>query len=129
MDVPQRRKRIFRVLSKAASAFLRLGRRAPSTRFGYSAGDVNRIAMELIDHQDKIETASYDPETGRQAVFAARRLVTDLPLADSGEKQLKAILHVLGALRLRQHANIGEYSSGAATIGSIIAALKTSLRP
>ncbi|MCZ4287847.1 hypothetical protein [Hoeflea alexandrii] len=83
----------------------------------------------ILDQQDAIEAASYDANTGRQAVFAARKSIQPLlGNGQSGTVKIDAIIIGLEGLRERQKNSAGEYSTGAATIGSILSEVRR-LRP
>lgn len=82
------------------------------------------LVEDILDQQDALEARSYDAPVGREAVFAARRAIEALPSCSSSLDCLSAILDALDDVRSRQRANCGEYSSGAATIGSIVAAIR-----
>lgn len=83
--------------------------------------DVIAAVDAILDAQDAIERRSYDPKIGIMAVASARRVLEDLPVVASGERQLGLILAAFGRLRERQAASVGEFSTGASTIGSILA--------
>jgi hypothetical protein len=101
---------------------LRWGRWAGRTPDGRA---VVRAVADILDQQHAIESRSYDARTGIMAVAAARRVLAALPVDRSGPRQIEAVLGAFEWLKDLQKANMGEYASGAATIGAILGAIRT----
>jgi len=87
--------------------------------------DLEAIVNAVLDRQDDIEARSFDSATGRMAVFAARRALEPVFQTVPPGAQRAEVTRILEALQERQKANKGDYSTGAATIGSILSAIRS----
>ena len=93
--------------------------------FRFRTGErVHAEVMSIINRQAAIEAESYDAKTGLLAVSSAQLLVEHIRVEKSPSRQLEIILDALEDLSLRQRENRGHYSTGSATIGSIISRIK-----
>lgn len=108
-------------MTRLARLLARLTRRRED---GSSGAAVIATVEAILDRQHLIERESYDAKVGLAAVFAARRVLAELPIEASGTDQLRQIVTGFERLKKRQAANAGEFATGAATIGSILSEIE-----
>ena len=91
---------------------------------------VKETVTAILNEQTQREQNSYDWKVGVRAVAHARAAVTALfesELPETKDELIQQILQVLKKVQDAQQENQGEYSSGASTIGSVIAKVRQRL--
>jgi hypothetical protein len=95
----------------------------------WGAAIVRQHVLKCIeDHQNWEENyARYDQKIGLVACYRVDRALSKIPLASSALEEAQAIQSLLRTLMSRNDLLHGDYSSEAASIGSILARFTNSL--
>jgi hypothetical protein len=88
----------------------------------HGAATVRRFLLQCISEQEQWEReyAGYDVKIGLAACYRVEVVVNRTTVAKSGAEEIRAIENLLRTMMCSQDLLQGEYSTEAATIGSIL---------